>query len=687
MAGRIEPTRDDIVRGLCGLANLRTCSESEEALEAVFGQGISLGWRKNTSAVESVELANLLKALRKVAGHLGPNAGRIEYAGLSRGPEQAIVIEPSTILGCYPVPGDRVDYLVGWVTHEALHRIEWSEHLWKILEPAFQKAAGPELVVFQKLVHAGEDIYVDQVADHTVFGLYTPQVRARKIEEAWRKVRPDKVSVDALLCHWSAATWAPGGTLTSPNTVSVTPLSPGQGASCGSVGSCAPGSEPPNTGGASPHSARVQPAHSGQSDPDHPATVGARESAARLTGGDRPAQFGTQLEPAYQAPLNRLSRLASELEEIGRTSEGATMRCERRAALYYEAWQDLRERLSAWKIVDKRLYWFPAKPEPSGSKPRPHPGQRVPEAGLDASLAREVEIELARNSTNLTPIIRQIVGVDEDSVAPTSRSDFQIPAHPLVDRVVVSRLRMIFQNYAAVKTVKSRGLESGRLDRRRLYRAPVTGRCFEFVDRLRDPEWNVTLLIDASGSMRGAKWRMVESTVANLHRALLGSRNHLEALAYYEMDGVCMISRLVKGRQLLSVPPHGLTASGQAIIAAAYFMPKGRRRNLLIHVTDGESNFGCDVRHGIEYCRRERIHLVTLACGYQHREALLLQYGKTLQFLDNFGQLSRAVERLLKWTFLYGVRRREQAGVEPGQPAHPLSGVMNERQTAPGTHC
>ena len=606
MAGSTTPISADLLRALCGEAPLlRHCAETEERRTASSGRSISPGWRKNTSAIEAVELANLLRALRKVAGHLGPNVGRIEYAGMSRGPEHAIVIEPRWILGRYPVPADRVDYLVGWVAHEALHRIEWSERVWRLLDPAFQEMAGLERVAFQKLVHAGEDIYVGQVTDRGVFGFYTPQVRAGWIEEAWRKLRPDVLSVDALVCHWWASTWR--------------------------LESC-PG-------------------------PD----------------------------PAYGEPLARLGRLARELEGVGRMSRGVTVRSGRRADLYLEAWQDLREGLSCWEITDKKLHWYPGKTEPARPQPEGLAGQRTPEAGLPASLAREVEIELARHSTDLTPIIRQIVGAEDDSVAPTSRWDFQIPAHPLVDRAVVSRLRMIFQSYSAGKTVKSRGLVSGKLDRRRLHRAPVTGCCFEFVDRIPDPEWNVTLLIDASGSMRGAKWRMVESAVANLHRALLGSRNHLEAHAYYEMDGVCMVSRLIKGRQLLSVPPNGRTASGQAIIAAAYFMPKGRRRNLLVHVTDGESNFGCDVRHGIEYCREQRIHLVTLACGYQKREALLVQYGRTLQFLNSFGQLASAVERLLKWTFLYGARPHLHGHPVPladGSPLRPVTANRGPAQAA-----
>jgi hypothetical protein len=85
-------------------------------------------------------------------------------------------------------------------------------------------------------------------------------------------------------------------------------------------------------------------------------------------------------------------------------------------------------------------------------------------------------------------------------------------------------------------------------------------------------------------------------------------------------------------------------------------MPKERKRNILVHVTDGESNFGCDVQYGIDYCLEQNIHLVTLGCGYKDREAMSRQYGKTLQFLDHFGQLPQAMERLLKWTFLYGTK-------------------------------
>jgi nitric oxide reductase activation protein len=115
-----------------------------------------------------------------------------------------------------------------------------------------------------------------------------------------------------------------------------------------------------------------------------------------------------------------------------------------------------------------------------------------------------------------------------------------------------------------------------------------------------------------------------------------------------------MISSLAKGRHLLSVPPGGKTASGQAIIAAAYLMPRIHKRNLLVHITDGETNFGCDVRYGMDYCREQNIHLVTLGCGCKDQAAMFRQYGNTIQFIDHFGQLPGSIENLLKRTFVYG---------------------------------
>jgi len=267
-----------------------------------------------------------------------------------------------------------------------------------------------------------------------------------------------------------------------------------------------------------------------------------------------------------------------------------------------------------------------------------------------------MELQLTSGSVDLTPLIYSVTGYDNPDVVRMSRWDFCQPSHPVVDHRLVARLRSIFLNYSPRRKIVSRGLTAGKIDTRRLYRAPLTGKCFQQRYTIAEERWQITLLVDASGSMRGNKMRIVENTVANLNKAVGNGHNRLAAYAYFEINRICMFSRLLDKGRLFSTPPAGKTASGQAIIAAAWLMDRGRgrQRNLLIHITDGASNFGCDVQYGIDYCDQENIRLVTLGYGCQDRQAMVEQYGHTIQFLKSYEQLPQALERLFKRLFLYG---------------------------------
>ncbi len=563
-------------------------SDSPSAPALAEANGISSYWRKNTSAIESVELANLLRALRKVTGHLGANAGRVEYAGMSGNTENAILIDPEIVIGRYPVPEKKVDHLLGRVVHEALRRIEWSDHTWKTLEPAMEQMVPLARVAFQKIVRTGEDIYLYQRVADSVFGLYTQVARDKAMLCDPRAFIKDRPCVDELLLFW----WA--------------------------------------------------------------------------------REFGKTPEPEipseYPSLLKDLKSLAEGLKSIAASPASVIQRCEQRASLYLGAWGKIQDRMAGWKIIDKHLYWFPcSKGLDTENK---HASEQKPkkQRRLNPVLIREIESNLSADAVDMTPMIRSIVGYDNETVVPTSRWDFNIPSHPVVDRKMISRLKAIFSRYADRNLIASRGLSSGRIDHRRLFRAPVNGRCFKTVESTPNMDWGITLLIDASGSMRGNNWQMVENTVANIHKALIGYQNRLFAWAYFEVNGICMISRLIQNNRLFSVPPAGQTASGQAIIAAAKMMPANIKRNLLIHITDGESNFGCDVSFGIQYCRQQKIHLITLGCGYKDKDAMKNQYGRTIQFIDYFEQLPKAMESLFKWAFLYGGGRFSKTPkIRPGQ--------------------
>lgn len=532
--------------------------------ESPVRRGLSAYWRRNTSTVESVELANLLGALRKITGYLGDNIGTVAYAGLGGVKDSTIIVDPETVMGQYPVPADQVDQVAGIVIHEALHQVAWTEHMWRCLKQDDLRQS--DLPRLHRLVETAEDIYIENTI-RGILGMYLAAARVK----SFKVPLISRPSIDALMKLWWAVTW----------------------------------------------------------------------------GKDDKKE-----DDIYKKPLSLLKELTEHLKDVAWDGGGVTERCERRAQLYRATWDRIAPMLEGLILINRRMAWYP------NSETRPMAVGKATSKGatpLEPELQRAIEIQLAASSTDITALIAEAAGTQD--VVPTSRWDFHIPAHPVIDKSLVGRLKMLFLGYSERERIISRGLTAGRIDTRRLHRAAITGRCFKVTESRPAMDWNVTLLADASGSMTGTKWRMVENTVAAIHSSLVGYRNHFLAYGYFEMDGVLMVSNLIKGERLLSLPPYGQTASGQAIIAAALSMPRDKRRKLLIHVTDGESNFGLPVQAGIDFCRRERITLITLGCGCKDKSVMRDQYGNTIQFIQSFRQLPHAVERLLRWSFMKAQRQ------------------------------
>jgi len=535
-------------------------------------------WRINTSNLEATELANLLRALRKVTGTLGQNVGDVVYAGMSMSPGD-IVLDPEFVIGKYPVNPGKVDYLVGLVVHEALHKTEWSDLVWSGVKQVRPDMNAREKVILSKIIGVGEDIYVDSISERSVLGLYNRKARRAAMEEMKRGLDAAAVSVDGLLYLWWLSAW-----------------------------------------------------------------------------GEETADADIA---SYAEALEKLRSITPELRAVAGSNKGVIDRCDLRREIYLGALDSIGDAVSSWRIVDKVVPWALLSGKASGEKKAG--SERGAETGSAAM--QEIETRLAADSGNITPVVNSIVEDPSQEILPTRLWDLNMPALSVVDHRQAARLEAILRNYSERKVLVSRGLSSGKVDGKRLYRAPISGACFLDKQKLPDASWSICLLIDASGSMgRGQSWKLVESTVATLHHAFRGSTNRLQVWAYYESHGICVLTSLLKGKELMSVSPTGETPSGQAIIAAAYLLPRDRKRKLIVHITDGASNAGCDVRYGIDYCRKQHVQLITLGCGQEDRQVMLEQYGRSVQFIDHFAQLPSALEKLLKWAFLYGYRGK------PGMP-------------------
>jgi hypothetical protein len=531
-------------------------------------EGFSDFWRKNKSNLEAVELANILRALRKVAGHIGMNVGNVEWAGLP-GRERAqgvIALDPSFVLKDYPLPPGKMDVLVGIIVHEAYRNREWSDLVWSKIEEASPKISFLDKDLLWKLFLTGENIYLDKLAEKNILGLYVQKVRKILFVPLARDYSLPPTA-PALFDLW----WR-----------------------------------------------KVLDAYEAEN-----------------------------INLLYLEPLNKLTSRTEELICIGNEKISVSERCRQRSVFYLSLWEEIKALITPWK--KEKITYFTTRKEEGEKKEKRKKKKDTPTAKkpISLQLGAEIEESLAVGSSDITPLIKAICG-EAENVIRTTVWDFTIPARPLIDPYLVARLKAIFQAYAQRVKVVNRGLKNGNIDQRRLYRAHINGNCFMLKQFIPEVAWNITLLIDASQSMAGSKWQLVENTVSSLFKALEGQRNKLQVYGYLEHDGVCIISELLRRGKLYSLPPHGRTPSGQGIIAAALLMPKEKKQRLIIHITDGESNCGCDVEYGLKYCKKEMIDLVTLGCGYKDKDVLIKQYGKHLQFLDYFEQLPKALEALLR---------------------------------------
>lgn len=348
------------------------------------------------------------------------------------------------------------------------------------------------------------------------------------------------------------------------------------------------------------------------------------------------------VEP-YRPVLTVLrSRMIEMIEKCGSVSS-VQERAKMRAHFYIEMWEEIGKQILSWRV--NRITYLSGEigPEKRQKSHKIISGRN--HVMMSGELASHIEQLISHGTRDLTPRIIEICGSSQD-VLPTILWDSDTPAGLNADPYLVARLKMIFQAYANRVKIKNRGLSAGKIDSSRLYRAGLKGNCFFEWQAKAVPMWDFMILVDASMSMRGHKWRLVKNTAAALHKAIEGSGNMLNVLAYNEHDEVVVISRLLKQKKLYSITPAGRTPSGQAIIAAALQMPDERKKKLIIHITDGESNCGCSLEHAFNYCKKEKIDLVTLGCGYKEKDALIKQYGKSLQFIDYFEQLPSAMENL-----------------------------------------
>lgn len=546
--------------------------------------GYSEYWRRDKSPVELLELAKLLLAIRKIVSYVGRNTGTVVWAGMEN--PKGISLDPTPIMGNYPVPAAKTDIAVGMAVEAAYQKTEWSE---RFREIALTKMDLPPVYAykFSLFLNMAEKIYADILSNRSVLGFYTEKARNWQIHEAAKHfITPPTVS-ELLHIWWKVAS-------------------------------------------------------------DRNGTAYKEEYVDRSVGG---LVVRKTLDEFYRAPIAILNSMVKALIHECPEIHGVTERGEFRINLYMSIWPDLLEHIKFW--VGDRSDPFLLSDQFREEMEEEDKEKDAVKATL-LSYEDEIEKNLRKKNIDFTDQVKSIVA-NFDDVVRIEGNDIVMRARNKVDKPLYHKLSSVLQAVAQRRTVYNRGLTSGKVDRRRLFRALTTGAIFNLKKTFFELANDIVLLVDCTGSMaEPTKWDQTEILYQTLFSAIKRYNAGARMVGYNEVKDTCRITELYIGGTFFFVLPHGKTASGEAIIATALTLKRSRKVPFIIHLTDGASNWGCGVSDAIKFCEQNKINLLTLGigCDPQNKSALKDEYGSLIEFVDRIDHLPGLLKNLLtssKW--------------------------------------
>jgi len=544
-------------------------------------EGFSEFWRRDKSPIEPLELAKLLTAMRKMAAFVGRNVGDIVWSGMEV--ENAIAIDPSPIMGTYPVPAAKADLMVGITIQEAFKKIEWSHRVHAQTKERLAIPAKYEYK-FNLIMDIFEDVYVDGLSNKSVFGYYTEIARTWRIYKNARElISPPTVS-ELLHIWWKMAA-------------------------------------------------------------DRDENLYRDGYKDRSVGGL--VERGS-LDRFYQKPIDLLNTMVPGLRTECPEIHGVAERCAYRVDLYAAMWPGILKFIRFWPgdRGDRALV-----PDVCDDDMAQEEEDRKAVKATIVSYGQLIERAIPNKRRDFTDEIKNNVS-DPDNSVPIEGSDIVMLAKDRIDPLLLRRLEQVVRAAAQRQSKFNRGLKSGKIHRRRLYRAHTTGAVFQQKQHEFELKNDIILLVDATGSMADpTKWDKAEVIYQTLFTAIASFNRNARIFAYNEVKQTCRITELFRAGRMLTILPHGQTASGEAIIATAISTRGHRRRRLILHITDGASNWGCGVEDAISYCDRHGISLLTIGigCSPSSRQSLKSEYGKLVQFLDDTDDLPRMFGTLLNY--------------------------------------
>jgi hypothetical protein len=356
----------------------------------------------------------------------------------------------------------------------------------------------------------------------------------------------------------------------------------------------------------------------------------------------------TSLLKFYKKPLALLNSIVGPLKDECPDIPDVSQRGAFRISLYRSIWPELLGCIRFWP--GNRADPFMVYDKYDDELAKEEEEKKAVKSTI-ISYAEEFEKCLKKGQVDYTDDIRSIV-TNVDDVVTIEGNDIVMPAENKIDKKILNNLRVIIRSIAQRNTLCNRGLVTGKIDRRRVYRAPTTGTVFLQKKDTFELANNFVLLVDCTGSMSDpTKWDHAQTVYQTLYAALREFNKNARLIGYNEVKDACRITDLYRAGSFYSVFPNGKTASGEAIIATVLSLKKYHKKPFIVHITDGASNWGCGVGEAISYCEKKQVNLLTIGigCSLSDKQALREEYGNLVEFADNINSLPRLFKNLLHY--------------------------------------
>ena len=592
----------------------------------------SENWRINKSSVLAIEGAQILQALKKVAGAAGlPRDFTVKFSTQETVPnisfeDNEMLIGAGRLFGDEaPISPEKFDVLVGMTLHETGHHSINTGNMGKRLRQS-SFSTGAEWELLQKFANIGEDIVIEtKTLSNPNLSDYEKSLHDWAVARL-RPATPNKlmeVWVEYALGHKTDTLLnLPTELLDAMNQlVALTTWLRGTG------------------NNASPAERATAYARYWQSVKDlilHPPEPPAPEPESEKQEQSPEQQDGPKNKTETEQPPKDEPD-DDNGEDLKPEPDGTNTNEEE------DDGEDLEvDPKDKPKLLDSESEPLPGAPE-AEPEPMEVPYKQTNGDLISKELADEIDAAIKVESEDVTEMVEEALNMETRHPIIRSR-EFKMPKI-VPDRILAKQLQRILTIQKRLQSRNMHGEQYGKIDKRHLYRVGTDERVFSLKYKFPSGFPECRILLDLSGSMT------TQATEEVLQAAgALSSVVDAQVWGYRESNVVDLV-RLDDGKWVHQFHSDGGTPSGLAITGVSMGM---RRGGLVIHLTDGGHNVGVPPWNAHWALQKRGVSLINLIwrsrAGDHHQAEINRCYGfgeMTVRKLNGLQEFPDALYRIL----------------------------------------